>query len=89
MSEEEDQTGPAFATLTRQEAEWSWPPPAVAPVDPTEVPEVERFFWRASKATKIVAYVLGVLLVTLAGVATARARDQYFKIGAEASPAAP
>ena len=48
-----------------------------------------KFLRRASKATKIVAYVLGVLLVTLAGVATARARDQYFKIGAEASPAAP
>ncbi|NUO48993.1 MAG: hypothetical protein HOV80_09075 [Polyangiaceae bacterium] len=89
MSEEEDQAGPSFATLTRQEAEWSWPPPAAQPVDPTEVPEVEAFFWRVSTTTKIAAYVFGVLLVTLVGVATARARDQYFTIGVEASPASP
>jgi hypothetical protein len=88
MSEEEAQAGPALATLTQHEAEWSWPPPAAQPVDPTEVPEVESFFWRVSTTTKIAAYVIGVLLVTLAGVATARARDHYFTIGAEASPAA-
>lgn len=89
MSEEEDRSGPAFATLTRHEAEWSWPPPAVQPVDPKEVPEVGAFFWRVSTTTKIAAYVLTVLLVTLAGIATARARDQFFRIDAEASPKAP
>jgi hypothetical protein len=85
MSEEEE-VGPALAKLTQHEAEWSWPPPAVPPVDPAEVPEVAAFFWRASTATKIVAYVFGVLIVTLAFVATARARDQFFQIAAEAAP---
>jgi len=80
---EEDETGPAFAKLTQHEPDWSWPPPAVAPVDPSEVPEVATFFWKISTTTKIVAYVLGVLLVTLAGVAGARAHDQLFVIDAE------
>jgi hypothetical protein len=87
-AEEEDreEAEPAFAALTQHEAEWSWPPAAVSPVDPTEVPEVESFFWRASPLTKAALYVFGVLLVTLAGVATATARDHFFTIGAETSP---
>lgn len=86
MSEEED-TPSAFAQLTQQEPEWSWPPPAVEPFDPSEVPEVHSFFWRASTTSKVAAYVLVVALVTLAGIATATARDQFFSIDAEKKPA--
>ena len=82
---EEQEAGPAFAKLTRDEPEWSWPPPAVPPVDPAEVPEVAAFFWKISTAAKIVAYLFGVLIVTLAFVATARARDQFFRIAPEAA----
>jgi hypothetical protein len=73
------------ATLTRHEADLTWPPPPVQPVDPSEVPEVQAFFWRASIATKIAAYVLGVVLVTIAGLATARAHNQLFRIDPEAA----
>jgi len=83
MLEEED-AGPAFAKLTQHEPEWSWPPPAVPPVDPAEVPEVASFFWKISTTTKVVAYLLGVLFVTLAFVASARARDEYFRAAPEA-----
>ncbi len=75
----------ASAAPTVSEPDLSWPPAAVACVDPAEVPEVDAFFFRRRMAVyRALAFVGGVLLVTLAGLATATAKAYHFEIGVEA-----
>lgn len=74
------------ATLTVQETDLTWPPPAVQPVDPSEVPEVEAFFFaRRAAAMKIAAFFLGALIVTMVGIATATAEEQLVPITRDAA----